>query len=176
MKKIKLVLLIALSFILYSCAHPQPPVKPDNVTVTKTVPNKIFDPGEYPMDSPEAVWKQYDCGAKELPLVVFENSSLNPSKINAGQQQINHLLVYAVCSRSSNDVLPGTISGKIYFRGKLLTQNRRRVELKPGRWSIVALIPIPPKAKPGTYELRTEFFNKGGVKLRTLSASFEVNR
>ena len=170
-----IVLLTTLSAVLCSCAPPRP-AQQYNALITKPLPNTIFDPGEYPVNSPEDVWKQYNCGTKELPLVVFESSTLNPSNINTGQQKINHLLVYAVCSRDNNDVLQGTINGKIYFRGKLLTQNRRKVELKPGRWGIVALIPIPPKAKVGTYELRTEFFNNQGVKLRTLSANFEVYR
>jgi len=175
MKKVKLVLLIASSFILCSCAPPQP-VQQYNAPVARTLPNKILEPGEYPMDSPEAVWNQYNCGTRELPLVVLEDNSLNPSSVYAGQQ-INHLLIYAVCSRSSNETFQGTINWKLYsIRGKFIIQFRKKVELKPGRWSIVRRIDISPKAKPGTYELRTEFFSKKGVKLRTLSANFEVSR
>lgn len=175
MKHTKIILLIGLILILCACRR-QPVQQPHKAPATSASSNKVFDPGEYPMDSPEVVWKQYNCGTQQLPLVIFESNSLNPSTVSAGQQQINHLITYAVCSQNNSDVLQGTINGKLYFQSKLIAQNRRNVELKPGRWSIVGVIPIPTKAKPGTYNLRTEFFINKKTKLEPLSASFEVNR
>ncbi|MFO1428663.1 MAG: hypothetical protein U1F76_00760 [Candidatus Competibacteraceae bacterium] len=177
MKQTKIILLISSILILGAC-HRQSVQQPRKATATSvsSQAHKVFDPGEYPMDSPEVVWKQYNCETKQLPLVILESNSLSPATVSAGQQQINHLVNYVVCSEKNSGVIKGTINTKLYFRGKLITQNRRNVEFKPGRWSIVGVIPIPPNAKPGTYDLRTEFFTNRKIKLAPMSASFEVNR
>lgn len=124
----------------------------------------LREPGEHLLDLPERVAADYGCAERALPYFELERNEINPNRIRAGGE-LNHRIVYALCPRSSTEVVSGELTTRVRFKGAvLLTERIPGFEFKPGRWSVDAFVRLPKAAEKGVYALEIRF-EKGPVHL-----------
>ena len=129
--------------------------------------------GETLLVTPAKVWNELDCvNSSKLPLAILEDQQLTPQKVNAGDQFM-HRIEYALCPDSPDITILGTLSRKIYLKGKLVHNGQQSFELRPGRWRVNAIIKVPDKSKSGTYTLLTEFVGQASNN-KKLKVSKEI--
>jgi len=117
-------------------------------------------PGVKLSGDPESVAKQYQCTERELPLVMVEKNEIIPPRVKAGGE-INHRLLYAVCTAEPAGVIRGDLHRRIYFKGNVMDDEvKSGFELQPGRWTLDAFSTVPGDAEPGVYALEVEFVAK----------------
>jgi hypothetical protein len=129
---------------------------------------KLFrDPGEVLTTFPEEVWKEYDCDSQKRPFFIIEKNELSLQTVIAGSD-FGHRMVYVMCPVLPTQVVEGTLATRIRYKGApIVNQNDTHFEIKPGRWTIDAVVHLPEHAKPGIYAYELEFegdplfFNKG---------------
>jgi hypothetical protein len=110
-------------------------------------------PGVTQLLDGKAVWKEYNCDSKKLPFIVIEQDEILPASVQAGKE-IQHRFVYAACTSSDQQVIKGSLSRKIFSRGRAVFEDTSRsFQVIPGRWKVNAIVGIPPKAKSGSYDL-----------------------
>ncbi|NJD05054.1 MAG: hypothetical protein FIA97_00970 [Methylococcaceae bacterium] len=129
--------------------------------------------GDSLLATPAKVWSELGCeNSSGLPLAGIEEQQLTPPKVNAGDQFM-HRIEYALCPDSPDITILGTLSRKIYLKGKLVHNGQQPFELRPGRWRVNAIIKVPDKSKAGTYTLHTEFVGEASSN-KKLKVSKEI--
>jgi len=114
-------------------------------------------PGEKLAALPDEVGRQYDCEHNRLPFFTLERNEINPNRVEAGAE-FNHRMVYALCPRRATEVVTGTFTTQILFRGRILVRDRiPDFELKPGRWVLDSFVRLPEDAETGIYALEIRF-------------------
>lgn len=115
------------------------------------------EPGEVLASFPEEVWAEYDCDTQERPFFIIERNQLLPQKVRPGGD-FGHRLVYAMCPDRSTEVVEGQLSTRIRFKGRaIVRQTDTHYEIKPGRWTVDAVVHLPEDAEPGVYAYELEF-------------------
>ena len=138
------LLIMALSLVLLSCAS-QTPLPESKTTLPAT-------PGVMQLLDGTEIWKEYHCDSKKLPFIVIEQDQILPISVQAGKE-IQHRFVYAACTSSGQQAIKGSLSRKIYYRGRVVFEDTtRNFEIKPGQWKVNAVVGIPPQVKPGSYD------------------------
>ncbi len=119
---------------------------------------KLFrTPGEKLATFPELVWKEYDCDAQKRPFFIIETNELTPQTVVAGGD-FGHRLVYVMCPILPTQVVEGRLSTRIRYKGNpIVRQMDSRYEIKPGRWTVDAIVHLPSDAEPGIYAYELEF-------------------
>ena len=155
-------LILWLGFFLAACVPPAP--------LLTSSPNA--KPGVKLVLDEQALWREYNCGSKTLPFIVIEQYNISPSVVRPGQEFRYHF-VYAACTLSNQKTIKGSLVRKIYYKGSLIFQDTKRdFLLKPGRWDVTALVRVPPKTTPGTYNF--ELTLKSPVTTITRTSLFIV--
>ncbi len=119
---------------------------------------KLFrDPGESLETFPEAVWEEYDCENQKKPFFIVEKNELMPDRVAPGAD-FGHRFVYVMCPMLPTEVVQGTLSTRIRFRGRPIVQQTDTLyEIKPGRWVVDAVVHLPAEAEPGIYAYELGF-------------------
>ncbi len=119
---------------------------------------KLFrDPGESLETFPEIVWEEYDCENQNRPFFIVEKNELMPEKVVAGGD-FGHRFVYVMCPKLPTEVVQGTLSTRIRFKGSTIVQQTEpHYEIKPGRWMVDTTVHLPEQAEPGIYAYEFEF-------------------
>jgi hypothetical protein len=98
--------------------------------------------------------KEYRCGSKTLPFIALERNEISLSVVKPGEA-FRHGFVYVMCPEKPPAPVKVKLQRDILRAGKaVLTDTTQDFELKPGRWSVNALVRVPSKAKPGSYDLQ----------------------
>ena len=119
----------------------------------------IREPGERLAEFPEAVWAEYDCDSQQLPFLVIEKNELIPPRVYSGSE-FNHRMIYAMCPQRSTEVVAGTLSTRIRFKGHpIVRETVEAYEIKPGRWVVDAFVALPAEAEAGIYAYEIQFEN-----------------
>jgi hypothetical protein len=114
-------------------------------------------PGEKLVDFPEDVRAEYGCEKKKLPWLQVESQEIWPKRVRAGEE-LGHRLVYALCTASPTEVVPGTLETRIVHRGKAtVLESLPDHDLRPGRWTVDVFLTVPPDAPDGVYALEIAF-------------------
>ncbi len=133
----------------------------------------IREPGQKLLDLPEEVEEYYACAGRDLPHLELERNELNPNRIQPGGE-LNHRIVYALCPRRSTEVVTGTLTTQVRFRGRVVVRERvPDFEFKPGRWSVDSFVKLPEAAEAGIYALEIRF--EGGPVRLAESLTFGVD-
>ena len=121
------------------------------------------EPGQRLLDLPEKVEARYGCEKRRLPHFELERNEINPNRIRPGGE-INHRIVYALCPLRRTEVVVGTLTTRVRFKGSVvLRESIPDFEIKPGRWSVDAFVRLPENAESGVYALEVEF-ERGRVR------------
>lgn len=124
----------------------------------------IRDPGERLVDLPDRVAKDYECASRPLPYLELERNEVNPTRVRAGAA-LNHRIVYALCPTATTEVVTGTLTTQVRFKGRVVMREQvPGFEFKPGRWSVDTFVRLPDDAETGVYALEIRF-NEGSVSL-----------
>jgi hypothetical protein len=122
------------------------------------------DPGERLVDLPDRVARDYECAERALPHLELERNEINPTRVRAGAA-LNHRIVYALCPKAATEVVTGTLTTQVRFKGRIVMQERvPGFEFKPGRWSVDTFVRLPNDAETGVYALEIRF-EEGNVRL-----------
>ena len=122
----------------------------------------LREPGERLLDLPERVASDYACATKLLPHLELERNEINPKRVRAGSE-LNHRIVYAMCPRASTEVVAGTFTTQVRFKGRIVMRDDvAGFEFKPGRWSVDTFVRLPEDAEKGVYALEIRF-DEGNV-------------
>jgi len=117
----------------------------------------LRDPGEQLRSFPEEVWDEYDCEDQRRPFFIMEESALIPPRVKP-KRDFNHRMIYAMCPLRPTEVVAGTLSTRIRFRGKpIVRDTMASYELRPGRWVVDAFVSLPEDAEPGVYAYEVQF-------------------
>jgi hypothetical protein len=124
----------------------------------------LRDPGERLIDLPDQVAGDYGCAERTLPYLEVERNEVNPRRVEAGAA-LNHRIVYALCPRTATEVVSGTLTTQVRFKGRVVMRDRvAGFEFKPGRWSVDTFVRLPEDAETGVYALEIRF-HRGGVRV-----------
>jgi hypothetical protein len=130
-------------------------------------------PGERLLALPDQVASDYDCTERALPYFELERNEINPTRIQPGSE-LNHRIVYALCPRHTTEVVTGTLTTRVRFKGEVMLHHRNPgFEFKPGRWSVDTFVRLPESAESGIYALEIQF-QRGGIRLEE-SLTFGVD-
>jgi hypothetical protein len=129
-----------------------------------TLRRALREPGEKLVALPDDVSREYECTGRHLPFFALERHELNPLRLEAGAE-FNHRMVYALCPARPTEVVSGTLTTRIRFKGRVIVRERLDAfELKPGRWIVDAFVRLPESAEAGIYALEV-IFDGGEVHL-----------
>lgn len=133
----------------------------------------LRDPGEKLVDLPDRVAQDYGCAERALPHLELERNEINPTRVRAGAA-LNHRIVYALCPVATTEVVTGTLTTQVRFKGRVVMRDRvPGFEFKPGRWRVDTFVRLPEDAETGVYALEIRF-DDGSVSL-TESLTFGVD-
>jgi len=122
------------------------------------------DPGEHLVDLPDQVAREYECDHRALPHLELERNEINPTRVRPGDA-LNHRIVYALCPTAATEVLSGTLTTQVRFKGRIVMRDRvPGYEFKPGRWRVDTFVRLPEDAETGVYALEIRF-EEGNVRL-----------
>jgi hypothetical protein len=145
----RLIIVILVIFLMSCVPQTLPPVNIPVIAQPK--------PGIKLLLGEQVVWEEYNCSGKKLPLIVIEQDEILPSPVQPGQE-LRHHFIYAACTPNTLKAIKGSLSRKIYYRGHVIFQDTTRdFELSSGKWDVSAIIKIPPKARPGSYNFELTF-------------------
>jgi len=119
------------------------------------------EPGEANKSMPADVAEEYHCDQRPLPFFKIERNELLPERARPGQE-MGHRIVYVLCPRRPTEVVSGKLDTRILFKGHSIFREVIEQDLKPGRWVIDTLIPLPADAEPGVYALEVDFTSRQG--------------
>ena len=119
-------------------------------------------PGPKQLGTEAEVVRQYDCARHRGPLLVLEESALRPTPLAAGEE-FGHRIVYALCPARARQPLVGTLRTRIAFGSSVVVDDSAAFRAEPGRWAVDTFIALPPKAKPGAYQLEVTFSPAAGA-------------
>jgi hypothetical protein len=126
-------------------------------TARWAVVKQFRHPGESIHTLPEEVWTEYDCASQKRPFLVIERNELSLVKVSPGRD-FGHRMVYVMCPAQPTEVVEGTLSTRIRFKGSPIVQQMdSRYEIKPGRWVVDAVVHLPEEAEAGVYAYELEF-------------------
>jgi hypothetical protein len=114
------------------------------------------EPGPKLLAPAAEVAREYACAARTEPLLVLEQSSIQPSPLAAGEE-FAHRFVYALCAARSQQGVAGKLRTRIRFGASVVVDDSAGYRALPGRWAVDTVIALPPQAAPGGYELDLEF-------------------
>jgi hypothetical protein len=125
--------------------------------------------------SQQPVQQKYACEKNYSPYVVIERNELYTSEPQeAGKDlvlEFTHCFIYTVCDSDhlSKSNSAATLKREV-LQGKTskLKDISEKIEIKPGRWTDVARITLPPM-KPGTYIFQLSFSFQKTTIIRDLS-------
>lgn len=122
-------------------------------SVAKTLRN----PGVRIEAFPEVVWEEYDCDHQRRPFFIMESNELVPPRVKPAKD-FNHRMVYSMCPARPTEVVAGTLSTRIRFKGRAIVRDQvEAYELRPGRWVVDAFVTLPEDAEPGVYAYEVDF-------------------
>jgi len=163
MNRLATVLLICILFS--ACAHQQAPPGPADPNIPSI--KKLADE--------QTVKQMYECDKKVLPFFIIESHELSPPEPKVGQE-FQHSFIYASCVSDPSKPIKGDLSRKIFYRGKPIFQDvSKHVEVTSGKWADVAIIKIPPGAKPGHYNFQLIFSIPDSNKI-TVDLPFTIKK
>jgi hypothetical protein len=128
----------------------------------RTAARSPQQPGPKLLGTAAEVAREYACAAQARPLLVLEESALRPTPLAAGQE-FGHRIVYALCPARAEQALAGTLRTRIAFGGRVIVEDSAEFRAEPGRWAVDTFIALPPRAKPGAYELEVTFTPGAGA-------------
>ena len=144
--------LIALLFVLLAA--------PGCASVRYTLQKTFRQPGERLGSFPDVVWLEHDCQAKKLPYFIIEENELMPPRVRAGGE-FSHRLIYAMCPSRPTEVVEGSLSTRIRFKGSpIFGETTTGYEIKPGRWVLDSRVELPEDVEQGVYAYEVSF--RGG--------------
>jgi len=162
------LLMLLLGFFVAACVPQTPLLMSSPTAKIESKPGVKLVLGE------QAVWSEYNCGSKTLPFIVIEQYDISPTVVRPGQE-FRYNFVYAACTFGNQKTIKGSLARKIYYKGRLIFQDiKRDFLLKPGKWDVTALVQVPPKTTPGTYNF--ELTLKSPVTTITRTSLFVVQR
>lgn len=113
-------------------------------------------PGPKLLAAAAEVAREYACAARTKPLLVLEQSSIQPSPLAAGEE-FAHRFVVALCPARPGQGVAGKLRTRIRFGASVVVDDTTSYRVEPGRWAVDTFIALPPQAAPGSYELDLEF-------------------
>ncbi len=113
--------------------------------------------GERQINTAQEVTRDLGCGGRRAVIAQFESGQVIPVRPNPGSE-VNHRIVYSACPGTAEQ-LTGTLTRRLYWGRSTIMEDREKVVLKPGRWSIDVFITIPPKAELSWYRMEAVFEN-----------------
>jgi hypothetical protein len=126
-------------------------------TARWSVAKHFRTPGEKLETFPDQVWEEYDCDAQKRPFFIIEKNELSLETVLTGGD-FGHRLVYVMCPTLPTQVVAGQLSTLIRYKGNpIVRQTDSRYEIKPGRWTVDAIVHLPEDAEPGIYAYEMEF-------------------
>jgi len=150
----KKVVIFLLLIFLVSCAP-----------VYWELKKSLREPGEKLLVHPDKVWQEYSCAQKRRPFAQIVKYEILPPELYPGEE-LNQHFEYVFCPARPAQVLAGTLYRRIYFKGKIIFEDKTpNFELKPGKWAVDAFIRVPPEAKAGVYFLEV-LFKAPGLTLK----------
>ena len=147
-----LLLIVAFSLVLFSCASqtPGPSQTPVPASGATAFPAKL---GVTQLSDGQKTWSGNDCRNKKLPFISIEKSEILPDSVPRGQE-IRHRFVYVACTSSDYGVLIGKLSRKISYKGMVkFPDTTEKFDIAPGKWEVNSIIVIPRAAEAGYYNL-----------------------
>ena len=116
----------------------------------------LRQPGEINLELPEAVVEEYHCAKRPLPFVEVEAYEVIPERVKPGAV-LSHRTLYVMCPRNRTEVIAGTLTTRVLFKGRVIVTDAEPHELKPGRWRKDQSVQLPASAGAGVYSLDLEF-------------------
>ncbi len=122
--------------------------------------NKRRRAGPQLVDPPQKVSVEFDCPNRPQPWVLLETQELQPGRV-AVNHELNERFVYMLCPAPGQGEVRGTLTRRVLMgKTEIWVDTVRDYDLKPGRWSVDVLLPIPEQTAPGLYEFEVRFETK----------------
>lgn len=135
---------------------------------------KARSKGEKEAASTDSVRREFGCNERHPFELRLEQSEIVPSRVKRGRE-ISHRFVYAACT-PNNAIQTHSLVRRITQGGRVLFEDRDlKFALIPGRWTVDAIVGIPPTAAPGIYVLEVAIEVRHDVS-RKLRREFEVTQ
>lgn len=113
--------------------------------------------GERPLKTVQEISRELGCGGRRAVIAQFDSGEVIPIRPNPGAE-VNHRVVYSACPGTAEQ-LTGTLTRRLYYGRTTIMEDKEKIVLKPGRWSIDVFITIPPKVELGWYRMEAVFEN-----------------
>lgn len=156
-RQIACLALAALLTLLAACPKPPPPAPPAEEAKPA--------PGAKLLLAHEALARELNCPALQLPFLLVEKNALNPERVKPGGE-VHHRLVYAFCPAGDAKEEPGTLTRRLTLKGKTVFLDQTRdFALVPGRSAVDAFFLVPEAAQPGAYVLEVSYKSSSKGKL-----------
>lgn len=112
-------------------------------------------PGERMSLNPQEAWRALDCSKKTLPFLKVEQNLVEPLELVAGGE-LRHTLVYTFCPAPTRETIAGTFHRRVKQADTVILHDITfPFEVRPGRWTVTAIIKVPREASPGSYTIET---------------------
>jgi hypothetical protein len=122
--------------------------------LSQTVVASLRKPGEQLVHSPEKTQEKYGCILQNKKIFQLEEVQVLPDVISAGKE-INQRIRYALCSFTRPEIVRGSITRTVTFRGNSVMRDFTNYEFRSGTWIVDAFIGVPEGAESGTYMIDT---------------------
>lgn len=113
--------------------------------------------GERQIKTVPEITQELGCGGRRAVIARFDSGEVIPVRPNPGSE-INHRVVYSACPGTAEQ-LTGTLTRRLYWGRSTIMEDKEKIVLKPGRWSLDVFITIPPKAELSWYRMEVVFEN-----------------
>ena len=110
------------------------------------------NPGDKMVRSPEKTKEKYACAPYNKRRLQLEEVQLFPDRVMPGTE-INQRIQYAFCPLTPSEILKGSITRTVLFKGNQVFRDTTAYEFKPGTWTVDVFIGIPKEAGSGVYAL-----------------------
>ena len=145
------ILLVAASLMLSSCAVVEQPM--DSIrTVSQNIIASTRKQGDKMVRTPEKTKEKYACVPYNKRMLKLEEVQVLPDVVTPGKE-INQRIQYAFCPFVPSEILKGSITRAVLFKGNEIFRDTTVYEFKPGTWTVDVFIGIPKEAQSGVYAL-----------------------
>jgi hypothetical protein len=145
------LLLVAVFLMLSGCAVLKQPM--DSIkTTSQDIIASTRKPGTKMVRTPEQTKEKYACVPYTKRMLILEELQVLPDVVTPGKE-INQHIQYAFCAFAPSEILKGSITRTVLFKGNDLFRDTTAYEFKPGTWTVDVFIDIPKEAKSGVYVL-----------------------
>jgi hypothetical protein len=140
---VRLLLLVAGALLLSGCMDSLRAVSQGIMASTR-------QPGDTMVHTLEKTQEKYACVLAHTRRLTLEAVQVLPERVKPGTE-INQRLQYAFCPLRSLDMLKGSITRTVRFKGRAVFRDITAYAFKPGTWTVDVFIGIPQDAGSGVY-------------------------